>query len=440
MISLALFFCSHCGAQFSKWSGRCTECGAWGSVAEESDTKHRTRDRSDSKPGKIETFAAMTEGGHKGPPLQMTGLSAFDRLLSGGLVSGSVTLLGGEPGIGKSTIVAQLALSIAKDQTKKILYVTGEESPQQILLRLKRLTDRIPDTLHFLNDTDADVIAATIEKEKPNLTIIDSIQTLRLADVPGTAGNPSQVKAGTAVITETAKRAHAPVILIGQVTKDGDIAGPKLVEHLVDTVMMLEGDRDHAFRILRVLKHRFGADDEVAVLTMTERGLEEVADPSAALLADRPELASGSVVTCFMNGSRPMLVEIQALVTPAGYGTPFRRSTGFDTNRLNLLLAVMARRAGMNFCDQDVFVNVVGGLDAREPAADLAVCLALASAKLDRALPPRSAAFGEVGLSGEIRPVPRAAIRVKEAKRMGYDRVIEPSSSRTLSETLRLSL
>lgn len=419
-----LFSCSKCGAQYPKWTGRCSECGGWGTVSEDasapaSASAHRTR----TTPGKPQAFheidAKIKLTKHA------TSIAYLDRLWGGGLVSGSVTLIGGEPGIGKSTLLAQLGCALAM-AGKRVLYVTGEESPQQVRHRLERLCKTLPETFFFLDQTSADTIASTIEHEKPDLTIIDSVQTLRLAGVTGEPGNPTQVKASAAVINEAAKRANAAVIFVGQVTKDGDLAGPRLLEHLVDTVMMLEGDRTHDVRILRVIKHRFGSTEESAILSMQEQGLEELTDPSAVLLQDRPTNVPGSLVSCLMEGSRPILVEVQALVSSAGYGTPSRRATGVDPNRLSLLLAVLARRAGLGFGESDVFANIVGGIDARTPALDLALALALASAKTDVSIPAHYAAWGEVGLSGEIRPVPQTALRIKEAARLNLNTILIP--------------
>jgi DNA repair protein RadA/Sms len=359
-------------------------------------------------------------------PKMPTGYGPLDRLLSGGLVSGSVTLLGGEPGIGKSTLLAQVALMLAKTGVP-VVYVTGEESPSQVALRLKRLSPALPATLSFLDETDASTIAATIESAKPALLIVDSVQTMRHADVPGEPGNPTQIKASAAVVTSAAKKSGTPVFLVGQVTKDGDLAGPRLLEHLVDTVVMMEGDGNQAFRLLRVLKHRFGATDDVTLFAMKESGLEEVLDPSAALLADRPKNVPGTVVSCLMEGSRPLLVEIQALVTPAGYGTPLRRVSGVDLNRVALLLAVMGRRSGVGFGDQDAFVNTIGGMEAKDASVDLAVCLALASAKTDKPLAHDLVAWGEVGLAGELRPVSRLDARLKEASRLGFKTALIPT-------------
>ncbi len=378
-----------------------------------------------AKPGKTQAFSELVA--REQAPKSPTGYGPFDRLLSGGLVSGSVTLVGGEPGIGKSTLLAQAAIMLAKTGAT-VVYVTGEESPSQVALRLKRLLNTpLPSTLMFLDETDASVIAATIGAAKPALVIVDSVQTIRHADLPGEPGNPTQIKAASALVTTAAKSSGVPVILVGQVTKDGDLAGPRLLEHLVDTVLMMEGDRSQAFRLLRVLKNRFGPTDDVTLFAMREGGLEEVLDASAALLADRPKGVPGTVVSCLIEGSRPLLVEIQALVTPAGYGTPLRRVSGVDLNRTALLLAVMGRRGGVGFGDQDAFVNTIGGMEAKDPSADLAVCLALASAKTDKPLPEELVAWGEVGLAGELRPVPRLEARLKESARLGFKTAIIPS-------------
>jgi DNA repair protein RadA/Sms len=420
-----IFECSKCGAQSAKWSGRCSECGTWGSISQEAvsrDTPHASR-VTQAKSGTAHPFLDLNLGSKS--ERTPTGLPVFDRLLSGGLVDGSVTLLGGEPGIGKSTLLAQLALLVASTG-RLVMYVTGEESPGQVSLRLKRLSPVLPPTLLFLDETDAAVVAATIAKDRPDLTIVDSVQTLRLNDIPGEPGNMNQVKASAATITEAAKRHHSSVILVGQVTKEGDLAGPRLLEHLVDSVMMMSGDRTQTFRLLYVTKHRFGNTDETALLAMKEGGLEEVLDPSAALLADRPIGASGTIVSCLVEGSRAILVELQALVTSAGYGTPLRRVSGVDLNRTSLLLAVLGRRAGYGFGDQDAFVNTVGGIEAKDTSVDLAVCLALVSAKLDVPIPASFVAWGEVGLAGELRSVGRTEARLKEAARMGFETVILP--------------
>lgn len=419
----AIFECSNCDAQSSKWAGQCAGCGKWGTVGQATRvTPHASS--GDGKPGKTQSFSDLLS--KEQAPRTATGFEPWDRLLSGGLVAGSVTLLGGEPGIGKSTLLAQAAIASAA-KGASVVYVTGEESPSQVALRLKRLSPVLPPSLSFLDETDALTIAATIEMTKPGLVIVDSVQAMRHSDVPGEAGSITQVKASAAVVSAAAKRSNVPVILVGQVNKDGDLAGPRLLEHLVDTVVMMEGDRQQSFRLLRVIKHRFGATEDVALFAMKESGLEEVLDPSAALLADRPKNVSGTVVSCLMEGSRPLLVELQALVTPAGFGTPMRRVSGVDLNRTGLLLAVLGRRAGFGFGDQDAFVNTIGGVEAKDPSVDLAVCLALASAKADKALPDDLVAWGEVGLAGELRPVGRQEARLKEASRLGFKTALIPA-------------
>ncbi len=431
------YACSECGAQFPRWTGRCTECGRWSTVIEETKGEElpaRPSSVLQTKPGAITSFASLKPDTKT--PRSKSGLEPLDRVLSGGFVQGSVTLVSGEPGIGKSTLLAQAAMALA-GMGSHVLCVTGEESPSQVALRLKRISEKIPDTLSFLDATDAHTVASTIMDAKPELTIVDSIQSMVAPDVSGTAGSIAQTKTCAGIITEAAKRANVPVILVGQVNKEGDIAGPRLLEHLVDTVLMLEGDKDHRFRILRALKHRFGATDEVAVLTMTESGLSSVDDPSAELLRERPAHTSGSIISCLMEGHRPILMELQALVTPAGYGTPIRRTTGIDASRLGLLLAVLARRAGVKVLDKDVYANAAGGLKAREPAIDLGLCLAVASAVSDMAMDPKLIAFGEVGLGGEIRPVSFPDLRVKECTRHGFKAVILPKGSNVKMDGIR---
>ena len=357
--------------------------------------------------------------------LKPTGLAGLDLTLGGGLVDGSITLMAGEPGIGKSTLLAQLGLVLSTNG-KTVLYVTGEESPAQIKRRLERLSSHIPDSFHFLDQTAAEIIAATIEQERPALTIVDSIQSLRLADLPGEAGSVGQVKACAATLAGAAKRSNTPIILVGQVTKEGDVAGPRVLEHVVDTVLFLEGERTHRYRLLRVLKHRFGSTDEVTLLAMTEHGLEPVLDVSSELLKDRAVGVAGSAVTCLLEGHRPALIEIQALVTPAGFGTPVRRTTGIDSARLGILLAVLSRRAGINALDKDVYANAAGGIDARDPSIDLAIAVAIASAVKNTPLDPRLGVFGEIGLAGELRPVSLPELRLKEMARLGFTQAIVP--------------
>lgn len=382
-----------------------------------------SRTNTTTKPGEIFSFA--TADAFPRANVTPTGLTPFDHVLGGGLVPGSVTLVAGEPGIGKSTLLAQLGLALCASD-KKTLYVTGEESPAQIARRLERLAKTIPASFHFLDDTDAGSVAATIEKEQPDLTIVDSVQSLRSDIANGEPGSVAQIKASAAIITEAAKRSHRPVILVGQVTKDGDVAGPRVLEHVVDTVLFMEGERMHRYRILRALKHRFGPTDEVALLTMTERGLESVEDASMELLRDRATGAAGSSVTCLLEGHRPMLLEIQALVAPAGYASPVRRTTGIDSARLGMILAVLARRVGIHAIDKDVYANAAGGVDARDPSADLALAIAITSATKDSPLDPRLALMGEIGLAGELRPVALPELRLKEMARMGFTLAVVP--------------
>lgn len=417
-----IFSCSNCGAQSSKWAGRCTECGTWGSLKEDSTSETTISARPIGKPGLLQSFSSETA---KEAIRHATGFAALDTVLGGGLVTGSVTLIAGEPGIGKSTLLAQIALILAHTG-KRIVYVTGEESPAQISRRLLRLSKTLPPNLFFLNDINASTIAATISAEAPDLTIIDSIQTLHTDVASGEAGSVQQVKACAAIITEAAKRIHKPVILVGQVTKEGDIAGPRVLEHLVDTVLFLEGDQSHRYRILRALKHRFGSIDESAFLSMTEQGLEIVADASQELLRDRPRGVPGSAVTCLLNGHRALLIEVQALVSSAGYGTPARRATGIDSSRLGMLLAVLARRAGIQAGDKDVYANAAGGIDARDPSVDVAIAIAIAGAVKDISISPEIGLFGEIGLAGELRPVALPDIRLKELARLGFTTAIIP--------------
>lgn len=423
------FICTKCDGQFLKWQGRCESCGGWGTLVEASAAVVDVPERPASPSGKTQAFSRI--GNDQKKPSLSTRVPALDRVLGGGLVPGSITLIGGEPGIGKSTLIAQSALLIAQTGAT-VLYITGEESPTQVGRRLERLNKQpLPETLLFLDQTDAGVIAATITNTLPALAIVDSIQSVHLAGVTGEAGNPTQVRASASVIGEAAKRGSVPVFFVGQVTKEGDLAGPRLLEHLVDTVLMLEGDRSQELRILRALKHRFGPTEESALFTMEESGLQELVDPSVRFLQNRTSPISGSVAGCTLDGGRPILGEIQALVTPAGFGIPARRIVGFDPNRIQLLIAVLSRRAGCRLGDQDVFVSTVGGLRINDPSMDLPVALALASTLWDQPVRERLIAFGEISLSGELRPVPRLELRLKEAARMGYTTAIIPPQTIT---------
>lgn len=377
-----------------------------------------------------------------------TGVEELDRVLGGGIIPGSLILLGGEPGIGKSTLALQIALIVPNT-----LYISGEESVGQIKMRANRLqliptqqgtgsrlyvgTTSTTYNLQLANETNIDTICATIAQAKSTLAVIDSVQTIHSDDVAGEPGNVTQIRACTVKILETAKTNNVAVILIGHVTKDGEVAGPKTLEHLVDTVLYFEGERYHTFRILRATKNRFGPTDEVGIFEMKDDGLHEVKNPSAALLAERGENMPGSIVTCLMEGTRPLLVEIQALVNKTSFGYPVRKTSGFDLNRLHVLVAVLQKRAGLNLAQYDIHLNVVGGLNANEPAADLAVCLAIASAYKDKALGADLCVFGEVGLGGEVRSVPHTERRIKECEKLGMKRVISHEKFKNIGELIK---
>ena len=411
-----LFICSNCNAQFQKWVGRCLECGKWGTIEKSQDPMTNDQKPETEYPT-IKTYSLNEIKGQETQRLQ-TGIGEMDRVLGGGLVPGSFILLGGEPGIGKSTIALQLANSI-----KNTIYISGEESIEQIKMRAERLGIK-NDELMLANETHVEKIIATLKEKKPTLAIIDSAQTVYSAESDGEAGGLSQIRVCATKIMEVAKTTNTAIVLVGHVTKDGEVAGPKTLEHLVDTVLYLEGDRHHFYRILRTVKNRFGSTDEVGVFNMAQNGLEEVKNPSASFLSDRQENLSGNVITCLMEGTRPILVEIQALVTKTAFGFPVRKASGFDLNRLHVLVAVLQKRAGLNLEQYDIHLNVVGGLKADEPAADLAAALAIASAFKDKPLDFRLASFGEVGLNGEIRPIPYTEKRIKECEQLGMKMVI----------------
>lgn len=413
-----MYACSNCDAQYSKWVGRCLECGKWGTMIEskvDNSKPSALESSADYKPGKTSKLSEITKESFA---RTSTNIAELDRVLGGGIVPGSLVLLGGEPGIGKSTLCLQFAAAITNT-----LYISGEESIGQIKLRADRLGIKAP-TLELANETAVETILATIQSKKPALAIIDSVQTIYSNEVEGEAGSPTQVRASAVKLLEAAKSLNIPLILIGHVTKEGVVAGPKTLEHLVDTVLYLEGDRHHLYRILRTVKNRFGATDEVGIFEMQERGLVEVKNPSASFLSERGDNLPGNVLTCLMEGTRSIVVEVQALVNKTVFGYPVRKASGFDINRLHLLIAVLQKRAGLHLEQYDVHLNIAGGLQADEPAADLAVAMAIASAYKDKALGHDLAAFGEVGLGGEIRPIAQADKRVKECEQLGLQRVI----------------
>ncbi len=414
-----LFHCSHCNAQFQKWIGRCLECGQWGTIEKSQLIGENTSKKEVAEYAPVKTVGLKEIEGKNTLRIK-TKTEELDRVLGGGIVPGSLILLGGEPGIGKSTLALQLATLLSPT-----LYFSGEESVEQIKLRADRL--KISGAgLEIGNSSVVENIIATIKTKKPKLAIIDSIQTARSNEADGESGSITQVRAATVKFMETAKTTGTTIVLIGQVTKEGGVAGPKTLEHLVDVVMYLEGDKYHQYRILRAAKNRFGSTDEIGVFSMTENGLEEVKNPSAAFLSGRGDPVPGTAITCLMEGTRPILVEVQALVTKTNFGYPQRRASGFDLNRLQVLIGVLSKRAKLPLESFDVFLNVVGGVNVEEPAADLAVILALASALKEKTLPADLAAFGEVGLGGEVRPVAQQKRRLEEIKKMGLKFAVTP--------------
>lgn len=415
-----IFTCSNCGAQYQKWVGRCLECGQWGTVEKQEITTETTNKRAVSKDYSPVKTVPLKDVAGKNLVRIKTNIEELDRVLGSGIVPGSLILLGGEPGIGKSTLALQLASILSPT-----LYFSGEESVEQIKLRADRLNLKA-NNLELGAASAVENIINTIKTKKPQLAIVDSIQTIYSAEAEGESGNLTQVRACTVKLMETAKTTGTTIVLIGQVTKEGAVAGPKTLEHLVDVVLYLEGDKFHQYRILRAAKNRFGSTDEIGVFAMTENGLEEVKNPSAAFLTGRDGDVPGSVITCLMEGSRPVLVEIQALVTKTNFGYPQRRASGFDLNRLQVLIGVLTKRAGLPLDSYDVFLNVVGGLKAEEPAADLAVVIALATAIKEKTVSGNIAAFGEVGLGGEVRAVNQAKKRLEEIKKMGMEFAVTP--------------
>ncbi len=425
-----MFVCTHCDAQSLKWAGRCTECGQWGTLVEEGESGKTKveRKRSVSKPAATLDLASASS---TNLVRQLTGISELDRVLGGGLVPGSVTLLAGEPGIGKSTLVAQLAASFTPNSAKAY-YASGEESEGQVQLRFERL-GLDPKSVVFSNATETGSIIAAAEKIVPSIVIVDSIQTMMTDGADSFPGTPTAVRAATAELIGYAKSSNVPVLIIGQVTKDGVVAGPKTLEHLVDTVLTLEGDPVGAYRLLRASKHRFGSIEEVGVFAMSEKGMTPVENPSAMFLQERVA-GPGSVVTCIMEGNRPFLVEIQALVDKSFFPNPVRRTSGYDAGRLQMLLAILSKRAGIRVYDQDVYVNVVGGMKLTEPSADLAVAAAIISAIENTTISKETLIIGELGLGGEVRTVPFIERRKKEAERLGFSTVIGPGSMKNVSE------
>lgn len=421
------FICQNCGASYPKWTGKCDNCGEWNTLVEQAAVSQgKSAVAKSASSGHVLTPQTMQSISIEETAKRMTtGYSDLDAVLGGGILPGGVMLMAGQPGIGKSTLLLQVASEVGKAQT--VLYASGEESASQVKLRAERLGANTREQLHFVASTSADDIAATIRSGAYKLVIIDSIQTLSLDEITSAPGTVSQITNSSNVIIRAAKEAGAAVVLVGHVTKEGSIAGPKVLEHLVDVVLQFEGDRYGGFKVVRAVKNRFGSTNEAAIFEMYEQGLRVVENPSAALLAERQN-ADGSVVMATLEGTRPLLVEIQALVNPTSFGYPKRTASGFDLNRLNLLIAVLERRTKLNLSDKDIYINVVGGLKLNDPAADLAICMAIASAAAGKRLGDELVVFGEIGLGGEIRSVHSAERRIAEAKKLGFTQAIAPKT------------
>ena len=430
------FICQKCGFESLKWQGQCEGCNEWNSLVETvvaskkggNPTSPRLRGAGPVKLSQVKS---------KDVDRVSTGIGELDRVLGKGMVPGSVVLLAGEPGIGKSTLLTQLSLSLKRE----VLYVCGEESPEQIKIRIDRLAGTKAESgLSFLAETNVDEVVASVQNlaKKPGLVIVDSVQTMNTGDLTGMAGSVGQVRECSHRLLKMAKELNVTVFLVGHVTKQGSIAGPKVLEHLVDTVLYLEGDKKHVFRILRAQKNRFGSVDEVGVFLMSDKGLTEVSNPSDVFLEERQKNEAGSIVVATMEGTRPVLVEVQALVVPSQLAMPRRVGTGVDQRRLQLLVAVLTKKCRLPLGTMDVYVNVAGGLKLNEPAADLGICMAIASSYKNKPLVRNTAVFGEVGLLGEIRRVSFGEKRVKEAKKLGYSRVISPEKVKTVRDAVRL--
>lgn len=410
------YFCQNCGAQYPQWMGQCKNCGEWNTLAEEIEEKTPTKTfSSKSKQHIINIIEVET---HEEPRIK-TPSEELNRVLGGGIVLGSVTLIGGEPGIGKSTLLLQLALKMKK----RILYVSGEESASQIKMRADRLTELQNPECYLFTETSVEKILHEAQKLQPDFVIIDSIQTLQSQLIESSPGTVSQIRECSNEIIKYAKENNIPVFLVGHITKDGQIAGPKVLEHMVDVVLNFDGDRNHLFRLLRANKNRFGSTSEIGIYEMISQGLKEIKNPSELLITKKFEELSGNAIAVTLEGNRPMLLEIQALVSSAVYGTPQRSSTGFDAKRLNMLLAVLEKRAGFQLGAKDVFLNITGGIKTDDPALDLAVVAAILSSNDDVSISEQYCFAGEIGLSGEIRPVPQIEQRISEAEKLGYEKI-----------------
>lgn len=430
------FFCQNCGTQYAKWLGQCKSCNQWNTIVEEVIQKEQKRNwkqetsySKQNKPLKIKEIEINQDN------RILTKNSEFNRVLGGGLVQGSVLLLGGEPGIGKSTLLLQIALTI----NKKVLYISGEESQAQIKLRAERLNNTNSNCL-ILTETNTQNIFSVIEKETPEIVILDSVQTLHTNHIEATPGSVSQIRETTAELIKFAKETATPVILIGHITKEGSIAGPKILEHMVDVVLQFEGDRNHIYRILRANKNRFGSTAELGIYQMQSSGLQEVKNPSELLLSHKAKNLSGTAIAATLEGVRPLMIETQALVSTAVYGTPQRSATGYDIKRLNMLLAVLEKRAGFRLGAKDVFLNIAGGIKIVDTAIDLAIISAILSSNEDTSISQNICFAAEVGLAGEIRPISRIEQRISEAEKLGFEKIVISNYSKTAVTNLNIEV
>ena len=434
-----VFFCKECGFESAKWLGQCPGCRAWNSFTEEAVVQTKVKYAQNSSMGQAKPQPLQDVSSDR-EERTLIGIREFDRVLGGGIVKGSLVLVGGDPGIGKSTLLLQMCRELCKE--KKVLYVSGEESAQQIKMRADRLGD-FPGEVLLLAETNLDLIIATVEKEKPELVVIDSIQTMYREEVGAAPGSVSQVREATAGLMRLAKDKEVSVFIVGHVTKEGTVAGPRMLEHMVDTVLYFEGDNSASYRLLRAVKNRFGSTNEIGMFEMFGSGLAEVANPSEYMLEGRPEEEPGSVITTVMEGTRPLLVEVQALVCQTNFNMPRRTAAGVDYNRVNLLMAVMEKRLGISLAGCDAYVNVAGGMKITEPGIDLAIVLALLSSYKNRAVDNKTIAFGEIGLTGEVRSVSMLMQRVREAEKLGYETCIVPkarSARKTDEAPLKIKL
>ncbi|MDO5104848.1 DNA repair protein RadA [Capnocytophaga sp.] len=432
------YFCQNCGTQYSKWQGQCYACKEWNTIAEEvlqKEDKKAWQNTSDSKSKKAPKYVAISQISTQSESRLNTNNQELNNVLGGGIVPGSVTLLGGEPGIGKSTLLLQIALNLPY----RTLYVSGEESEKQIKMRADRIEHKL-NNCFILTEIKTQNIFQQIKELQPEIVIIDSIQTLQSDYIEASAGSISQIRECTSELIKFAKTTHTPVILIGHITKDGQIAGPKILEHMVDTVLQFEGDRNHVYRILRSLKNRFGSTAELGIYEMLSNGLREVNNPSEILISKTDETISGTTIAATLEGMRPLMIEIQALVSTAVYGTPQRSATGFNAKRLNMLLAVLEKRAGFRLGAKDVFLNITGGITIDDPATDLGVAMAILSSNEDIAIEKNICFAGEVGLGGEIRPVQRVEQRITEAEKLGFETIFISKYSKIALKNTQINI